>query len=155
MARKQIQPSYSKGERFQDYVENLFPDEEFILKRKTHSSRTLQKRFVENGIYPDLTFEHRETGYIFSIECKWRNRFREKDRIFWAKRKSLNHYREFEKENHEVYVAIGVGGKPENPKILYLIPLMDILGCYLEKTFLMNYIRPKDHKFVIDKECLR
>ncbi len=156
MAGRQVHSSYSKGERFQEFVEDLFPIDEFILKRKTHSWRTLKKRFVEDSLDPDFTFGHKDTGYIFSIECKYRNKFREDDRIYWVKRRNLDWYKKFEEEeNHDVYVVMGVGGKPENPNSLFLIPLKDIEGCYMHKLFLMKYIRPKEHKFVIDKECLR
>jgi hypothetical protein len=100
-----------------------------------------------DGIYPlsnsnpDLVYEFqlREFKRKFAVECKYRRHT--KDNVSVAKPEQLTRYKAFAIEkNLRVYIALGLGGSPHNPKELYLIPLDE---CKSDMTYeeLRNYSR--------------
>lgn len=70
---------------------------------------------------PDLKFKYKNMP--FAVECKWRQAFYN-GKTNWAKDRQIKNYLNYQNTRKEkVYVALGIGGKPEAPDKLYLIPL--------------------------------
>lgn len=115
--------------------------EKFIMKRFHKNKRffaikavTADKGFdidvrVDANLDPDLIveFRRRDAKKLFAVECKWRkNTFH--NYVNWASnRGQIERYKKFAKKRDiPVFIALGLGGEPHNPKNLYVIPLEDI-----------------------------
>jgi hypothetical protein len=133
--------AFKKGEEFENYVENnLFPEKYFILLSKTHNYETNNKRYVEDSLKPDLKFKDKKTGKIFYVECKYRSKLYD-DKFHWAKNDGqFNRYKDIESnENTETFIAMGLGGTPDNPDEIYLMPLKEIKYPALYPSVLRNW----------------
>lgn len=122
--------------------------EEYMLGRiMALSGLTLVGRnadYSQNGIHaeensqPDLRF--RKEGKPFAIECKWRRDFF-KDRIDWAGDFQIRNYNDFQREQKmPVFVALGVGGTPEAPENLYLVPLSRLKYSFATRDYLQPFL---------------
>lgn len=129
------------GEEFEQFTLNLFPDYDYILVRRTHDFLTNELRYVEECLFYDFTFRHRQSEYEFVIECKYRSNLVQ-DKLMWAKSKAqFDRYRNYEKENYSgrYYIMMGLGGVPGYPNELFLVPLSDIKYVGLFPSFLEKY----------------
>jgi hypothetical protein len=64
-------------------------------------------------------------------------------------------YKDFAKEKSiKVFVIIGIGGEANLPEELYIIPLAEIKGIFLDKEFLGKYKKDdfKDKNLFFDYE---
>ena len=89
--------------------------------------------------------------YRFAIECKWRKKFNN-GKITWASNRQICSYEDFEnQERIPVFVAIGIGGEPDNHVKLFITPLRNICnsGEVYEQN-LIPYSRKPTHKFYYD-----
>src|SRR3989344_455678 len=126
-----------KGSRFEGYVEDLFRKNKEWKVERDNSYRKLWKGWVESYSDPDFVFTHRKTNKKIAVECKYKEK--EYDRVFWAYEDQIEHYQNFStKEKMPVFAVIGIGGRPRNPRRLFLVPLHlikypDIKLDYLEK----------------------
>src|SRR3989338_11018978 len=126
-----------KGRSFEGYVEDLFRKNKEWKVERDNSYRKLRKGWVESYSDPDFVFIHRKTNKKIAVECKYKEK--EYDRIFWAYEDQIEHYQNFSvKENIPVFVILGIGGRPKNPKRVFLAPLAqikypDVRIDYLEK----------------------
>lgn len=100
--------------------------------------------YSRNGIHaeensqPDLRF--RKEGKPFAVECKWRRDFF-KDRIDWAGDFQIRNYNDFQREQKmPVFVALGVGGTPEAPGTLYLVPLSRLKYGFATRDYLQPFL---------------
>jgi len=83
--------------------------------------------YPSSNRYPDLEYIFKHKGFErpFAIECKFRTSL--PNGKLELEERQLNNYRDFQnKRKIPVYVALGVGGRPESPQALYLIPLDQI-----------------------------
>lgn len=128
------------GEEFEEFALNLFPDEEYILLNRTHDFETNEMRYVEESKYYDFKLEHRQTGYRFAVECKYRSNLYQ-DKFNWAKEFQMKRYKDYKRDNQPngYYVMMGLGGKPGYPNQIFLVPLLDIKYVGLFKSFLEKY----------------
>jgi hypothetical protein len=88
---------------------------------------------------PDLVFAARQAGKkdYFAIECKWKEAIRGQS-WEWAKSEQRDHYHEFaDKMLMPVFIVAGVGGSPDHPAQVYIIPLSDIQSSvvFLKKNY--------------------
>jgi hypothetical protein len=58
--------------------------------------------------------------------------------IEWCRQYQLPRYQKIN-ETIPVFAAIGVGGKPDHPETLFLVPVSHIRYTHLFKSFLGNY----------------
>ncbi|AEH06351.1 hypothetical protein [Methanothermococcus okinawensis] len=133
--------AHQKGEAFESYVLNqLFPEEYFEILDMTHNFETNSKRYVKKSLKPDFLLKDKKTGKIFYVECKYRSKLYQ-DKFHWAKsNEQSNRYRTIEKEeNIQTYIAMGLGGTPENPDNIYLMPLKEIKYNALFPSILKNW----------------
>jgi hypothetical protein len=89
----------------------------------------------------------------FAIECKWRKNYF-KNGIEWAQNYQIKNYKEYaEKLNIPVFVVIGVGGEPEKPEELFIVPLSKMKSNTITKSELANYKKDiSDARFFWDYE---
>ncbi len=113
---------YGKGYQFEKYIALLFPTDIWVIVDKTRDFSKVLKRRVESDTNPDFTFRHIKTGKMLAVECKYRSYFY-KGGIEWDKRKGKNYRIYGESHKLPVFVAIGIGGSPKNPKQLFFCPL--------------------------------
>ena len=113
--------------------------------------------YALSNMLPDLEYRFRanDVECRFAVECKWRSSF-VKGEIQWAKQYQLDNYIKFAYEKRTpVFVIIGIGGTPDNPQSLYIIPLTNINSIFLDRRELQKYYRPGKGNFFFNAErCL-
>ncbi|MCX8000169.1 MAG: hypothetical protein N3A69_14645 [Leptospiraceae bacterium] len=125
------------------------PENFKILKR---TFRT-QKNFL-TSLKPSLLIEHIPTKERIAIECKFRKRLR-KSKIFpdkvlkWATKEQIEEFKKFcEKFQIPLYIVIGLGGSPSDPKNSFCIPFEVAKQPEILPSILEIYKRePKDKIF--------
>jgi len=119
--------NYHKGLLFERFIQNKFPEREYILVSATKDLHKKLRRFVESDANPDFVFREKKTGKVFAVECKYRSDYvtgNLGDKGVWWKKEQGERYRHYSQQNNiPVYVALGVGGNPKNPKQLGLVPI--------------------------------
>ena len=127
-----------RGVTFEGYVENLFDKKEWRIA-ESNAYRKLG-RWVELYSNPDFVFIHRKTNKRIAVECKYKSVSpKEDERFFWAYEDQIENYQSFSaKTGTPVFVVIGMGGRPKNPKKIFLAPLSlvkypDVKMDYLQK----------------------
>ncbi len=151
--------SVEKGNAFENFVLNLFNQRSgrFIPVSHDSKSATIFGKIAASTTYPDLKFLFSTRGnkYKFAVECKWRQSFNG-GKIHWAEPNQLKNYRHFQNHwNITLFVAIGIGGEPSIPNLLFVTPL-SMIG---EKTHvgeedLVLYKRDKRRGFFFDAKQL-
>ncbi len=144
-----------KGKEFTKLIISKFDKKYFKLK-EWRSDKYEDGVYPEANKYPDLEFEFtlRETKSIFAVECKWRKNYY-KNGVEWAKEYQLNNYKTFAKDRKiPVFVAIGVGGTPNNPEEVFIVPLEKMKDNFLSQTELKKYEKAdfKDKNFFFDSK---
>ena len=154
---KQKIDSYEKGKQFEEYVKNLFNEQNFKLIDWRKSEKFEYNSLPKNHSDPDLELRFGRGQYKFAVECKWRQEFN--DGIFWWDKKSINLelYKKYSRENHiPVFIVIGIGGNPSSPKKMYVTPLERIRSTTeICESDLIPYRRKPTHKFYYDIKQMR
>lgn len=159
-SRKKIaQDGFIKGQRFENYIIELFNKEHFYLKQYRKSEKFTNSLPTIDHWNPDIEMELVFTGkrkYRFAVECKWRNEFKD-GKIEWANDKQICTYRMFQDQVRiPVFIAIGIGGQPNNPEKLFLTPLNNIyMYNELYEKDLIPFKRKPTHKFYYDFSQLK
>ena len=142
--------SFKKGEAFQDYIrKHLFTKDKFDMLHKTHAYAINKKDFaIEDSIEPDFKFRVKKTGKAFWVEAKYRSTYYKGDMVDCCKPPQLTRYKEKEiDEKLPVYITLGLGGEPDSPDQVFLIPVEDIKGPKLFRSFLeKNHYEVPKHK---------
>ncbi|MEJ7912148.1 MAG: hypothetical protein WKF70_03260 [Chitinophagaceae bacterium] len=152
--------SFEKGNAFESFVLKLFNQKSgrFIPVRHDSESATTFGKIAAKTTYPDLKFLFSTRGkkYKFAVECKWKKGFIN-GKIHWAEPHQLKNYLQFQKQwNTTLFVAIGIGGEPSNPSLLFVTPL-NVLAQKTEvaEEDLLVYSRPKSRGFFFDAKQLK
>ena len=142
-----------KGDDFEKFIVQKFDKKYFRIKEWAGD------KYV-NGIYADTTpqpdilleFNLKQKTTKFSVECKWRQKLY-KNGIEFAKKKQFERYKDFEKkQNHPVFIAIGIGGKAILPAQLYVVPLQEIDNNFIHIKELKKYEKKVNSDFFFDIE---
>lgn len=142
-----------KGDLFEKFVIERFKKPFFTLI-EWRSDKIHNGTYAESNMYPDMEyyFKTNHAECTFAVECKWRSSFSE-EKIDWAKDYQLDNYRKFSAERRmRVFVIIGVGGQPENPRSLYIIPLDEINSIHLYQVDIYKYYRYGKGNFFFDTD---
>ena len=139
-----------KGISFEGYIENLFNKKEWKIEQ-SNAFRKLG-RWVESYNNPDFVFAHRKSGKRIAIECKYKNSFPEGyEKIIWAYEDQIEYYQQFsQKQNIPVFIILGVGGRPKNPKRMFLMPLSQIKYPDVRIDHLEKFERDSKRSFSLD-----
>jgi hypothetical protein len=129
-----------KGDDFEKYVVQKFSKSYFSVSEWA-SDKYVNGTYAKSNTHPDLTlkFKFKEVDTDFAVECKYRSDYY-KNGVEWCTEKQLSNYQAFTKEkNIKVFIAIGLGGVATAPEELFIIPLSEIKGIFLDKAFLERY----------------
>jgi len=139
-----IDQSKQKGDDFEKLIAKKFDRRYFKLKSWA-GDKYDNGVYAENTLHPDLIFEYNLKGQTgsFAVECKYRKKWYEKDAvegIEWAKNGQLERYKKFSVEQQvPTFIVIGVGGEPNNPESVFVIPIEKTTENFLCKNFLLNF----------------
>jgi hypothetical protein len=112
-----------KGYAFECFIVEHFDKKYFNLKKWTGDN-------FHKGIYPEenrdpdlhYTFIYEDKTVPFAVECKYRSGLI--DGCVTTKPYKVNHYKQYARtENIQVYVVVGLGGEPNNPNEIFLLPV--------------------------------
>ena len=122
--------NWQKGCDFEKYIMKKFPTKFFTIKEVTADKGFDIGVYVEATGNPDLVVEFhwkaKKIQQCFAVECKWRHKTYQ-DRLLWARPDQITRYQNFAKKRQiPVFIAIGLGGKPQSPEQLFIVPLKDI-----------------------------
>lgn len=140
---------FEKGRLFEQYITTLFNQQSFKLVAWRKSEKFIDRVMHPGHSNPDLEFKlFGKKKYHFAIECKWREKFID-DEIQWAEPHQIIIYNSFQRAYRiPVFVAIGVGGTPQAPEDLFIMPLYMISDTlFVRKERLLKYIRKPTRKF--------
>jgi len=149
--------SFIKGEKFEKFIENnIFTSEDYDLIHRSNSFEQNRDRFAEETLRPDFKFRCKKTNKEFYIEAKYRSKYNNSKKVEIM---SLNQFKRFkqiqEDEKTPIYLVIGMGGKPEDPNSLSIIPIEKIEYLSLYESFLKKFRIKKtkinSEKLKIDK----
>ncbi len=136
-----------KGSRFESYVVTKF-DRRYFRLLYWRGDKNINGIYAESDRYPDLEIEFRHGGNMtrFAVECKWRrkwlNRDGEKRCVFWAKDRQIATYNDYSAGKEiPVFVVIGVGGRPDAPDDVYIVPLFRLKYPYATADYLQPFRR--------------
>ncbi|RYZ26462.1 MAG: hypothetical protein EOO10_15500 [Chitinophagaceae bacterium] len=149
------QSAKEKGDAFERYVVSRFSPDYFELL-EWRSDKYHEGIYATSSRLPDLEYQFKTSYYNFRIaaECKWRAEFGN-GRIEWAKNYQLITYRQYEGERRiPVFVIIGIGGEPDHPGAVYVVPLREIRSHVLTEYELKKYYRHKTGNFFLNPEAM-
>jgi hypothetical protein len=117
-----------KGLLFEKFVVNRFRQSGASFKWiDATSDKWVDGYYPESNMNPDLQFEFRtgSRSYPLSVECKYRSNSR--GTIFITTDDQRERYKAFaNKKKTEVFLVLGLGGTPDEPSELFVIPLPDL-----------------------------
>jgi hypothetical protein len=119
--------SEEKGRMFEDWVVRKFHPSTFKIK-DWRGDKNVAGISAESSKLPDLEIEflQRDRSATFAVECKWRSSFHYGDKpgIEWATARQIENYQEYQRDRGlPVFAVIGIGGLPDQPAELYVVPL--------------------------------
>lgn len=134
-----------KGNLFEDFViQYIATNKEIKLISKVSDYHKNGVSAIENK-EPDLKFEYKSTK--FAVECKWRKDFKNQ-KITWAKEYQISNYNDFaQKSQQKVFIAIGIGGMPNKPNQLYIVPLYRLTQTFAAEDYIKEFAVDTDKKF--------
>jgi len=141
--------SYLKGEDFEKCIrKKVFKQSDYELVMKTHDFHENKSDYVESSLYPDYLFRDKKNNKEFFVEAKYREKTF-KGKVEWCKEYQFKRYKKLRK-GLPVYIAIGLGGRPRNPKQIFVVPLKNIEYSSLYPTFLEEYEIQDKRKNILD-----
>ncbi len=131
-----------KGDSFEKFVVKHF-DKKYFTIQEWRGDKYIDGTYAVSNHFPDLEvlFKLNSKGISdkFAIECKWRKNYYQ-GTIEWAKHYQITNYKKYSQSlNIPVYIVIGIGGEPENPNELFIVPLAKIENSTIQKTELTKY----------------
>jgi hypothetical protein len=145
--------SFLKGDDFEKCLrKKVFTKAGYDMVMRTHDFHVNNQDYVESSLYPDFLFRDKKSNKEFFVEAKYReNLFQGK--VNWCKDYQLRRYRKLRNEisaKTPIIIAIGLGGRPDNPKQIFLIPLEEIKYSSLYPKFLLDYEYEGSRKNMLD-----
>jgi hypothetical protein len=144
-----------KGYDFEKFIVERF-DANYFTLLEWRSDKFHNGKFPISSTLPDLEYQFKSSRHsvTFAVECKWRNTFYDYS-IIWAKSYQMENYKKYEQDKSiPVFVIIGIGGVPQNPEVLYVVPLKDISNTMLFEYQLRPYLRYKKGNFFLTVETM-
>lgn len=149
-----------KGNIFEACIANKFSKDYFTIL-DWRSDKYSNGTYAESITYPDfrLCFKSGNFEKEFAVECKYRSDFYNNG-VKWANEKQIENYKSYAaKYNIPVFIVIGVGGSPNYPDNVFIIPLKYIKYPFINNKFLMdcrkNNFKEANFLFKCEKESLK
>jgi hypothetical protein len=136
------------GKEFEEYVVEQF-NKKYYQLIEWRSDKYLNGKYPISNKNPDLVFERLNTQHKnskFAIECKYRSIML--NGIFEFDKVQLNNYIKYGNESSmPVFLALGIGGKPSCPEILFIIPVTETTTSRIDMSKLNYYKRTGKNLF--------
>jgi hypothetical protein len=148
-----INQNKKKGDDFEKFIIKKFNKQYFTIKQWA-GDKFIDGTYSEKTQQPDIIVEFNLRDYSkkVAIECKYRSSIYNSD-VQLSYADQLKRYKEFEqKEQTDVYIVLGVGGKASKPEWLYLIPLKDLKEPFITKNDLLKYKKEMWANFYLDTQ---
>lgn len=119
--------NFSKGDLFEDFVIDLFPEDVFQVIQITPRREDLNGRWVEQSNFPDIRLRHEPSKHQFWVECKFRSSTYQ-NKLQWCESYQLKRYKEIQESvrPEKIFIVAGLGGTCNRPDSLYCMPLDEI-----------------------------
>lgn len=129
--RRDIPESHIRGDAFEDFIESAILSRDFELVYRTPSYEETRANYDSNARLPDFLYHCHRRGEQFWVEAKFRAATME-GKVEWCRYDQLMRYRRVHVDQ-DVFVAIGLGGRPDRPHRLFIVPLdaLKYTGVYL------------------------
>jgi hypothetical protein len=128
-AKESQSPDYlQKGRAFEEFIVHQFAlNKSYFTLLDWRSDKFYRGVYPKSSRNPDLVYEFKVGGFIrqFSVECKYR-RSPYNGLIQLMDERKYRIYEAYNRNEMRVYVALGIGGKPDSPTELYLIPFEQV-----------------------------
>ena len=144
---------YDKEEsaRFEKFVITLFDPLYFGAHSKQKKVEANMAGGTDGSPDPEFEFTHKETGVKFIIESLYIQKLDHTD-IQIATSQKLRAYRQLDEDDGDLFLVLGIEGRPDDPKEIYFIPAKDIEKPFITYPQLQRYRKygmffyHKDHK---------
>ncbi len=139
------------GLDFEKYIVKKFDPQYFVIKQWA-GDKFVEGRYAETTLEPDLQLELKlgKERYPVAVECKWRSEAKDSF-IRFASDQQLERYKAFEKQrNMPTFIALGIGGQPDNPESLYIIPVSTFSKPVQHMANVSKYYKSVDKNFYFD-----
>lgn len=126
---------------FEAYIADKFDREEYRLVHWRRDKK-LRKTSSPEDYLPSLSFQLSDNSSIqFAIECQFSSSFTNTNAIRVSTQEIDKCYLYQQNNNRPMFVILGVGGSPEKPERIYVVPLNDIPRQqeYLPASYLSRY----------------
>jgi hypothetical protein len=147
-ANNQIPESLEMGKLFENYLRcHIFVKKHFVILDKTYDFQVKPDDSIESSLNPDFRMRDK-TNRVFYLQAKFTTDSLD-DKINWCNSDQLKLYQEFDK-THPVFIAIGLDGKPDYPKNLFVIPLQEVAHSDLSLSVALKYQFPLGKPIIPD-----
>ena len=151
--------SEEKGLKFEGWVVRKFGRPPFKLM-DWRGDKRVDGISAESATYPDMVVEFRlrDRHASFTVECKWRRAFlsgrKSPAGIEWATSRQIENYQRFQQDRRmPVFVVIGIGGEPDRPAEVYVVPLDRLRYPFATAEYLAKFRKADPEKnFFYDPE---
>jgi len=144
--------STRKGKEFEDYVIDIFAKrrEYFNLLNRSHDKMTSKGNVAADATDPDLKYSYGKIDYKFAVECKYKDTFFGRT-IEVAKNYQLTNYKNYEQQkNQPTFIILGVGGEPNCPNDIFIIPVKHLTETKLSQEKLEEFRQSYRNNFFFD-----
>jgi hypothetical protein len=124
---------------FEKFVIMLF-DPLYFKAFRVKDKRVLAQGSPETDDFPELEFEfsHKENRATFVVESMYIPQLHYQD-IQIATRDKVRAYRQLDEDDNDLYLVLGIDGKPDDPKEIYLIPVTEITQPFITYPQLQRF----------------
>lgn len=139
----EVDKDINPGLIFEKYVVQLLNPRFFRLDHWA-GDRFIAGRYSNTDLDPDIqvTVNTVEGRFPIAVECKWHSK-KEGDYIWFAEDNQLLRYQQFEKETgRQTFIVLGLGGRPDHPEEVYLIPVHAFKRGTQHHASLTHYRKP-------------
>lgn len=119
-----------KGRQFEEFVVSFLADKSIFRLLAWRSDKIVDGIYAAENLMPDLEIKQRigDVEVEYFVECKYRSSWGSVGKGDLSKQilRYLCHAKECGKE---LFIALGVGGTPDNPEMFYIIPSRKFYNC--------------------------
>lgn len=155
----ELTSSQIKGLKFEKFIVDRFNGNPWIELVSWRSDKKIAGMMALDSKLPDLRFRHYLTPRLsveYLIECKYRTNL-PKNGLDLCNNFD-NYIKEAEKDNITLFFAVGIGGLPDKPKLVSLIPADSIrINKIIDKLTFEEFIFDPKKKYlpeIIEKYLL-
>lgn len=119
-----------KGRQFEEFVVSFLADKSIFRLLAWRSDKIVDGIYAAENLMPDLEIKQRigDVEVEYFVECKYRSSWGSVGKGDLSKQ--ILRYLSYAKEcGKELFIALGVGGTPDNPEMFYIIPSRKFYNC--------------------------